>query len=103
MATAAAEAEAATREFEFSPQDFEKIRGLIYRHAGISLAPGKRDMVYSRLVRRLRAHGLKRFSDYLALLESGAPGEWQAFTNSLTTNLTAFFREPHHFPLLAEH
>jgi chemotaxis protein methyltransferase CheR len=91
------------REFDFSAQDFEKIRGLIYRHVGISLAPTKREMVYSRLGRRLRVRGLTRFKDYLALLEADDVQEWEAFTNSLTTNLTAFFREPHHFPLLAEH
>lgn len=91
------------REFDFSAQDFEKIRSLIYRHVGISLAPTKREMVYSRLGRRLRVRGLTRFKDYLALLEADDVQEWEAFTNSLTTNLTAFFREPHHFPLLAEH
>lgn len=92
-----------SREFDFSVQDFEKIRGLIYEHVGITLAPTKREMVYSRLGRRLRARGLTRFKDYLAVLESNDAQEWEAFTNSLTTNLTAFFREPHHFPLLAEH
>jgi chemotaxis protein methyltransferase CheR len=92
-----------SREFDFSAQDFEKIRGLIYKHVGISLAPTKREMVYSRLGRRLRVRGLTRFKDYLALLEADDAQEWEAFTNSLTTNLTAFFREAHHFPLLAEH
>jgi chemotaxis protein methyltransferase CheR len=60
-------------------------------------------MVYSRIGRRVRKHGLVRFQDYLAKLEqdSGGP-EWEAFTNALTTNLTAFFRESHHFPLLAD-
>jgi len=91
------------REFDFSTQDFEKVRDLIYKHVGISLAPTKREMVYSRLGRRLRVRGMTRFKDYLALLEGDDAQEWEAFTNSLTTNLTAFFREPHHFPLLAEH
>jgi chemotaxis protein methyltransferase CheR len=76
---------------------------LIYEHAGISLKPSKQDMVYSRLARRLRANRLDNFRDYLMLLESNDPVEWEAFVNSLTTNLTSFFREPHHFPLLAEH
>lgn len=93
---------AESREFDFSAQDFEKVRELIYRHAGISLAPTKREMVYSRLGRRLRMRGLNRFSEYLAVLETGDAQEWEAFTNSLTTNLTSFFREPHHFPILAE-
>jgi chemotaxis protein methyltransferase CheR len=91
------------REFVFTTEDFDRVRKLIYEHAGISLAPGKRDMVYSRLARRLRAHGLTSFGDYLAFLKTAGGQEWQAFTNSLTTNLTAFFREEHHFPVLAEH
>ncbi len=90
------------REFLFTDQDFERIRKLIYDRAGISLSPIKRDMVYSRLARRLRATGLKNFSDYLHHLESGDAVEMEAFTNSLTTNLTSFFREEHHFPLLQE-
>ena len=91
------------REFVFTNKDFERVRQLIYDHAGISLNPSKQDMVYSRLARRLRATGINNFKDYLALLESNNEAEWQAFVNSLTTNLTSFFREPHHFPLLAEH
>lgn len=91
------------REFVFTGQDFERVRQLIYEHAGISLNPSKQDMVYSRLARRLRATGINNFRDYLALLESNNKVEWEAFVNSLTTNLTSFFREPHHFPILAEH
>ncbi|MBI3479054.1 MAG: chemotaxis protein CheR [Nitrosomonadales bacterium] len=91
------------REFAFTGKDFERVRQLIYAHAGISLNASKQDMVYSRLARRLRATGIDNFSDYLALLENNDEAEWEAFVNSLTTNLTAFFREPHHFPLLAEH
>lgn len=91
------------REFIFTPHDFERIRKLIYDHAGIALSPRKIDMVYSRLARRLREIGLSTFKDYLALLEEGDEREWGAFVNSLTTNLTSFFREHHHFTLLAEH
>ena len=91
------------REFVFTSKDFERVRQLIYEHAGISLNPSKQDMVYSRLARRLRVTGINNFRDYLALLESKDEAEWQAFVNSLTTNLTSFFREQHHFPLLAEH
>jgi chemotaxis protein methyltransferase CheR len=90
------------REFAFTAADFERVRKLIYGLAGISLSPSKREMVYSRLGRRLRVLGLREFADYLRLLEGGAPAELEAFTNALTTNLTAFFREAHHFPLLAE-
>ena len=92
-----------TREFHFSHKDFERIRRLIHARAGISLSDAKQDMVYSRLARRLRARGLTRFSDYLELLQRGDETEWEAFINALTTNLTSFFREAHHFPLLAEH
>jgi chemotaxis protein methyltransferase CheR len=91
------------REFEFTENDFERIRQMIYARAGISLNKSKQDMVYSRLARRLRATGIRNFRDYLALLEKDDDAEWEAFVNSLTTNLTSFFREPHHFPLLAEH
>lgn len=102
MAVAQA-AERKNREYEFTPSDFERIKELIYGHAGISLSANKQDMVYSRLARRLREKGLTRFSDYLRQLESGSADDWQAFTNALTTNLTSFYREAHHFPILAEH
>lgn len=91
------------REFLFTDLDFERIRKLIYERAGISLAPNKRDMVYSRLARRLRATSLRSFEAYLQLLEKGDPVEMEAFTNSLTTNLTSFFREEHHFTMLKDH
>ena len=93
----------ADRDFEFTAADFARIRELIYRRAGISLSEHKRDMAYSRLARRLRARGLDTFRGYLDLLESeNSADEWEAFTNALTTNLTAFFREAHHFPILAD-
>ena len=91
------------REFSFSATDFERVRTLIYQHAGISLSPVKQDMVYSRLARRLRATGMQSFSEYLNALEKDGGDEWERFVNSLTTNLTSFFREPHHFPIFAEH
>ncbi len=94
--------ETGEREFVFTLADFERVRKLIYEHAGISLSAAKQDMVYSRLARRLRETRLKSFGEYLALLERGDKGEWEKFVNSLTTNLTSFFREPHHFPILAE-
>jgi chemotaxis protein methyltransferase CheR len=92
------------KEFDFNARDFERVRGLIYKRAGISLADSKQEMVYSRLARRLRATGISSFVKYLDDLEAGRLGdEWESFTNALTTNLTSFFREAHHFPLLAEH
>lgn len=92
------------RDLILTDADFTKIRQLIYQRAGIVLAEHKREMVYSRLAKRLRHHGMTRFSDYLARLDRHPEArEWEAFTNALTTNLTAFFREAHHFPLLAAH
>lgn len=91
------------REYAFTQQDFERIKKLIYQHAGISLSPSKQNMVYSRLARRVRANGLNSFKDYLGFLEKGNSEEWEAFTNALTTNLTAFFREQHHFPIFEKH
>lgn len=92
------------KEFIFNSRDFDRVRELIYRKAGISLADSKQEMVYSRLARRLRATGIQSFSAYLDALErEQSSAEWEAFTNALTTNLTSFFREEHHFPLLAEH
>lgn len=91
------------REFEFTPADFERVRRLIYQRAGISLSPVKQDMVYSRLARRLRTLGLRTFAQYLDTLERSGGAEWESFVNALTTNLTSFFREAHHFPLLADH
>src|SRR6202051_599558 len=90
------------RDFEFTSPDFGRIRDLIYRRAGISLSEHKRDMAYSRLARRLRACNIDTFRLYLDSLEAQPDSdEWEAFTNALTTNLTAFFRESHHFPILA--
>ncbi len=91
------------REFPFTDQDFQRIRKLIRERAGISLSDSKQELVYSRLARRLRATGSKSFAVYLDMLQAGNGPEWEFFTNSLTTNLTSFFREPHHFPILAEH
>lgn len=94
---------AAEQEFVLSKPDFERIRQLIYQRAGISLHEGKQAMVYSRLSRRLRETGHRNFSDYLQALERGGnDAEWQEFVNCLTTNLTAFFREEHHFHALVE-
>jgi chemotaxis protein methyltransferase CheR len=90
-------------EFSFSKADFDRVRELIYKHAGISLHDGKHAMVYSRLSRRLRETGHKSFASYLQWLEaSTGAAEWQEFVNCLTTNLTSFFREEHHFLALKD-
>jgi chemotaxis protein methyltransferase CheR len=104
MKPASAARNETVKEFDFTAKDFERVRALIHKKAGIALAESKQEMVYSRLARRLRATGINSFSQYLNDLESGRDGqEWEAFTNALTTNLTSFFREAHHFPILAEH
>ena len=94
----------ADQEFTLSLGDFTRIRQLIYQRAGISLHEGKQAMVYSRLSRRLRETRHSSFAAYLQWLEQArgadAEAEWQEFVNCLTTNLTAFFREPHHFDAL---
>lgn len=91
------------REFVWTNTDFDRIQTLIYQRAGISLHNGKHAMVYSRLSRRLRDTGHQSFKDYLNWLEGQDGPEWQEFINALTTNLTSFFREQHHFEILANH
>ncbi|MGQ4584436.1 CheR family methyltransferase [Lysobacter sp. F60174L2] len=99
--TAAAEAD--IRDFSFDDRDFARVSRLIHQRAGIHLSAHKRDMVYSRLARRVRALGLAHFRDYLDALEADHGPEWEAFVNALTTNLTSFFRESHHFDELVRH
>ena len=89
------------REFTWTDADFSRVQKLIYQRAGINLHDGKHAMVYSRLSRRLRETGYTSFSEYLSWLEKQDGPEWQEFINALTTNLTAFFREQHHFDILA--
>ncbi len=90
------------REFVWSDEDFKRIKALIYKKAGISLHDGKHAMVYSRVSRRLRETGHASFKSYLDWLERHDGNEWQEFINALTTNLTAFFRESHHFDALTQ-
>jgi chemotaxis protein methyltransferase CheR len=100
---AAAAAQLTGTDFLFTDRDFDRTCKLIYARAGISLKESKRQMVYSRLGRRLRVLGMDSFEDYLNQLESrDDTKEWEEFTNALTTNLTSFFREHHHFPMLAD-
>src|SRR3546814_18780221 len=78
----------AHREFHFTARDFERVKRMIYARAGIALARGKEDLVYSRLARRLRACGEPRFDRYLHALDSSASAPaWEGFTTGLTTNL----------------
>lgn len=85
------------RDFIMYDEDFDYLRKLAYEFTGIVLADHKKDMVYSRLARRLRVLGLTTFSQYCKVLEKDDPIEHSEFINSITTNLTAFFREGHHF------
>lgn len=89
------------REFVWTNADFARVQALIYQRAGTSLHDGKHAMVYSRLSRRLRDTGHNSFHEYLGWLETHDGPEWQEFVNALTTNLTAFFREQHHFEIFA--
>lgn len=91
------------REFNWTDADFDRVQSLIYQRAGISLHDGKHAMVYSRLSRRLRDTGHQSFREYLSWLENHDGPEWQEFVNALTTNLTSFFREQHHFQILGDH
>lgn len=91
----------AGREFAWTDSDFDRVQAMIYKRAGISLHDGKHAMVYSRLSRRLRETGHRSFREYLAWLEATDGLEWQEFVNALTTNLTSFFRESHHFEIFA--
>ncbi len=90
-------------EFVFTADDFRQIAEILHSHAGIALNTGKAALVYSRLAKRLRALGLRSFRDYCMLVQ-GLDGvdERQAMTAALTTNVTRFFREPHHFDHLRD-
>ncbi len=85
-------------EFVFTAEDFRRVAEILYADAGISLAQSKATLVYSRLAKRLRALGLESFRDSCALVsEAEGLDERQEMLAALTTNVTRFFREPHHF------
>jgi chemotaxis protein methyltransferase CheR len=90
------------REFDFGNEDFEALRKLVKDLTGINLSDQKRELVYGRLARRLRALRLRTFAEYRALLASDGGRELGEFCNAITTNLTSFFRESHHFDYLRE-
>lgn len=90
------------REFHFTEEDFNYIRKLVYKVSGIQLSDIKQDMVYSRLARRLRTLKLTSFSDYCQFIEDNYDQEITNTINAITTNLTHFFREEHHFDMLKE-
>jgi chemotaxis protein methyltransferase CheR len=85
-------------EFAFTRRDLEEIAAIMMAEAGISLSESKANLVYSRLAKRLRLLGLRSFGDYCALVtRPDGQDERQAMIAALTTNVTRFFREPHHF------
>lgn len=90
-------------EFAFTARDFQQIAAILHSRSGIALSEGKAALVYSRLAKRLRALGLRSFRDYCALVQ-GVDGidERQRMTAALTTNVTRFFRESHHFDHLRD-
>lgn len=90
----------AAREFNFEDADFDFIKQVIGSHTGIVLSESKRNMVYGRLSRRLRVLGMSRFNEYCDLLRDEDKDELVNFVNAITTNLTSFFREKHHFDYL---
>ena len=90
------------REFAFGEEDFQALRVLVKSVTGIHLSEQKRELVYGRLARRLRALQLRTFAEYRERLK-GDVQELAELCNAITTNLTSFFREPHHFQYLREH
>lgn len=88
---------AAPREFAFHDRDFEKIARKLYAEAGIDMPRSKEPLVYSRLAKRIRALGLGSFADYVKLIEEPGTDEIEHMLVALTTNVTRFYREPHHF------
>lgn len=84
--------------FKYTDGDFRQISRILNADTGIFLSDAKAPFVYSRLTKRLRALGLDSFHEYCALIEGAAgAGERQEMIAALTTNVTRFFREPHHF------
>ena len=90
------------REFAFGDQDFHALRQLVKGLTGINLSEQKRELVYGRLARRLRALHLKSFAEYRQLLDQDGGREIVELCNAITTNLTSFFREVHHFDYLRD-
>lgn len=90
------------REFNFTDKHFNWFVKTVKENTGIALSGQKRDLVYGRLARRLRKIGLENFNQYIELLKSNPQDEMIEFVNSITTNLTSFYREEHHFQYLSQ-
>ncbi|MDH5471412.1 MAG: protein-glutamate O-methyltransferase CheR [Gammaproteobacteria bacterium] len=89
-----------TREYEFTERDFNKLRKIANDHTGIIVTDDKYDMYYARLVKRIRSLRLASFAEYVKYLDANMATEFTPFIDSITTNLTSFFREPHHFDMM---
>ena len=90
------------REFKFTVEDFNFLRKLSNEHSGIQVPDERFDMFYSRLSKRVRKHGLNNFKEYCQYLTNHPEDEFTEFINAITTNLTSFFRENHHFEYLKD-
>ena len=90
------------REFLYTEKDFKYLAQLAGTRAGISLSSSKRELIYGRLARRLRELGLKSYKQYCDRLKEGDEEELTHFINAITTNVTSFFRENHHFDFLEQ-
>lgn len=90
------------KEFPMTEKDFSRLSSIAFQVSGIVLSEAKKELVYSRIARRIRALGLTRFSEYCEYLDKEQDKELSEFINSITTNLTSFFRESHHFEFLAK-
>ncbi len=90
------------REFKFTVDDFNILRKLSNDHSGIQAPDERFDMFYSRLSKRVRKLGLPDFNAYCDYLQSNHDDEFTQFINAITTNLTSFFREQHHFDYLRD-
>lgn len=100
--TATSEMTHGDREYAFSDRDFEYLRTLVKEKTGINLTPAKRELVYSRLAKRIRQIKLPSFREYCEVLRDNRNDEVSHMVNAITTNLTSFFREGHHFQYLAD-
>ncbi|MFK7816952.1 MAG: protein-glutamate O-methyltransferase CheR [Gammaproteobacteria bacterium] len=89
-------------QYTFNDNQFEKMRLLVLQYTGISVSDSKRDLVYNRFAKRMRTLGLGSFDEYFNYLSEYEDNEIEHFSNAITTNLTYFFREQHHFQILEE-
>src|SRR5690348_10451175 len=87
-------------DVQITPQEFEFVRTVVEKNAGIVLSNNKMQLVQGRLVRRARELGLSSIAEYCDVIRNGGPEELVGLINAITTNVTSFFRESHHFDAL---